>query len=289
MIKMKKGIDVSAWQGSIDWRAVAASGIDFAIIKCGAGNKIADNFETNYAGAKAAGLPVGAYVYSYAHTTEEAVREAETCKRTLAGKQLEYPVFFDIEEASVFKLGMSRCSAIVQAFCETMEDAGYYVGIYSSKSHLESYISKETRNRYCVWVAHYYVNKTSYSGNYDIHQFTDRATVNGIRGNVDMNYCYADYSIIKEKGYNGFRADGDIPEKAPVRATFKTIKKGSNGDFVELAQVLLKIKKHDIGKSGADGKFGNDTENAVKEFQKSQSLVIDGIIGPETWAKLLII
>lgn len=285
---MKKlGIDVSYWQGKVDWNEVVNSGIDFAILKCNAGTEIADNFVQNYNGAKSAGIDLGAYLYSYALTEEQAKAEAKACINTLSGKQLEYPVFFDIEENAVFNLGKTKCSKIIKAFCEEMEDAGFYVGIYSSKSHLETFVSEDLRKRYCVWVAHYGVSQTSYSGNYDIHQYSDQGRVNGINGFVDLNHCYVDYSIIKSKGYNGYKPDGAIPAESKVKATLKTVRKGDSGDFVELAQVLLNIHKCNCGKSGADGKFGSDTEKAVKTFQKLNKLAEDGIVGPKTWAKLL--
>lgn len=284
---MKTGIDVSTYQGNVDWNAVSKAGIDFAILKCNAGTAVAERFETNYAGAKAAGLDVGAYLYSYALTEEQAKNEAKACIQTLRGKQFEYPVFFDIEENSQFNLRKAKCSAIVKAFCEAMEDAGYYVGIYSSKSHLETFISEDLRKRYCIWVAHYGTMHTSYNGNYDIHQYSSTGKVSGIAGAVDLNQCSADYKVIKEKGYNGFKPDGGIPEEGRVKSTLKTIQKNSSGDFVTLAQTLLKIHGNDIGKSGADGKFGNDTEKAVKDFQKKKNITVDGIIGPKTWAELL--
>lgn len=284
---MKKlGIDVSYWQGKVDWNEVVNSGIDFAILKCNAGTEIADNFVQNYNGAKSAGLDLGAYIYSYALTEDRAKEEAKACIKTLSGKQLEYPVFFDIEENSVFNLGKAKCSAIVKAFCVEMEDAGFFVGIYASKSHLETYISEELRKRYCVWVAHH-SPETTYSGPYDMHQFTDKGTVSGINGYVDMDYCYADYSVIKSKGFNGYKPDSAIPEESKVKATLKTVRKGDSGDYVELAQVLLNIHKCNCGKAGADGKFGSDTEKAVKTFQKFNKLAEDGIVGPKTWAKLL--
>lgn len=284
---MKTGIDVSYWQGNIDFNAVAKSGIDFVIIKCNAGTDTADNFETNYRNAKAAGLDVGAYLYSYALTEGQAKEEARACIRTLAGKQFEYPVFFDIEENEAFKLGKSKCSSIVKTFCEEMENAGFYVGIYSSKSHLEAYINEEVRKTYCVWVAHYGVSQTTYSGDYDIHQYSDQGRVNGISGYVDLNHCYVDYGVIKEKGYNGYKPTSGIPDEGKLKVTLKTVRKGDSGDFAELAQVLLKIHGHECGKTGADGKYGPDSEAAAKAFQKQNSLEPDGIIGPLTWSRLL--
>ena len=138
-------------------------------------------------------------------TPDEARKEAAVCLEVLKGKQFEYPIFFDIEEERQFRLGKGACSEIAKAFLETVEKAGYFVGIYSSQSHLESYISEELRKRYVVWVAHYGVRKTSYSGTFGMWQKSSTGEVSGINGNVDLNECYIDYpSIIKENGLNGF-------------------------------------------------------------------------------------
>lgn len=205
-MEKKYGIDVSTWQGNIDWNRVKT---DFAILKAGYGSyesQIDGHFEANYNACKANNVPVGAYWYSYALTPAQAVKEAETCLKAISGKQFEYPIFFDIEERRQFVTGKNNCSEIVKAFCSTLEKAGYFVGIYSSKSHLEAYLTEEVRNRYAVWVAHYVLEKTSYSGNFGMWQHTDKGHVDGIKGDVDLDYCYVDYpSIIKNAGLNGFK------------------------------------------------------------------------------------
>lgn len=165
---IKCGIDVSKHNGEIDWEKAKATGqIDFAILRAGYG-KIASQkdpqFERNYAECKRLGIPVGAYWYSYALTPQEARLEANVFLQIIKGKQFEYPVYFDIEEEKQFAFGKERCSEMAKAFCETMENAGYFVGIYSSKSGLENYISNDVRTRYTVWVAHVGVKKTDYSG-----------------------------------------------------------------------------------------------------------------------------
>ena len=102
--------------------------------------------------------------------------------------------------------GKTACTAIAKAFLETVEKAGYFVGIYSSKSYLESCFTEELRTRYAVWVAHYGVEKTTYHGQYGIWQKSSTGKVSGIRGNVDMNECYTDYpAAIRKKGLNGFK------------------------------------------------------------------------------------
>lgn len=236
---MKNGIDVSKHQGTIDWKKVKDSGVEFAIIRAGYGKSISQKdpqFETNYKGCKSVGIPCGAYWYSYATSMDEARKEAAVCLEVLKGKQLEYPIYFDIEESSQLRLGKSACSAIARAFLETLESVGYFAGIYSSKSHLETYISEEIRNRYAVWVAHYGVSKTSYKGDFGIWQKSENGKISGITGNVDLNECYVDYTArIKANGLNGF---SKVP--APEQPIVKSVS--------ELAQEVI------------DGKWDNGDE-----------------------------
>lgn len=215
----KYGIDVSEHQGIIDWTKVNT---EFAIIRAGYGREITQKdkrFEHNYNGCKAKNIPCGAYWYSYATSVDEAKKEAAVCLEVLKGKQFEYPIFFDIEENRQFKLGRTACSQIAKAFLETVEKAGYFVGIYSSQSHLESYISEDLRKRYAVWVAHYGVKKTSYSGKFGMWQKSSTGSIAGISGNVDLNECYIDYpTIIKKNHLNGF-SDAEIAAKTTKAVT----------------------------------------------------------------------
>lgn len=119
-----KGIDVSVHNGNIDWNRVKNAGIAFAILRAGYGRVASQKdakFEANYAGAKAAGVPVGAYWYSYAITPDEARLEAEICVSILRGKQFEYPLWFDLEERSALNTGKANCSAMIRAFCEVLK------------------------------------------------------------------------------------------------------------------------------------------------------------------------
>lgn len=213
-----KGIDVSKWQGTIDWAKVKADGIDFVIIRAGYSRYADPNFVRNYAGAKAAGLSVGAYWYSYALSTNDAAAEAAACIRTISGKQFEMPIYFDIEEKTQFALGKSFCSAAVKTFCTALEKAGYFAGIYSSRSALQTYISTEVRQLYTVWVAAW-GNELRYDGA-GMWQYTDSGNVAGIKGNVDRNISYKDFpTIIKNAGLNGFTTDSGSNESSKDAAT----------------------------------------------------------------------
>ena len=203
------GVDVSKWQGTIDWPKVKDSGkVDFVITKIGSGRLSSQKdktFETNYTSAKRIGIPIGGYWYSYAMSADEAVKEANACLECIKGKQFEYPIYFDIEEEKQLRLGRSAVSKMIKAFCDTLEAAGYFVGVYTSKSHFDSYVDNECRTKYTSWVAHYGVAKTTYTGPYDMWQKSDKGKIDGISGNVDLDECYRDFpSIIKKLGKNGF-------------------------------------------------------------------------------------
>lgn len=203
-----KGIDVSSWQGDIDFKQVKSSGIKFVIIRAGYGREVnqKDNrFEQNYKNAKAAGLDVGAYWYSYAISPDDALQEAKACIEVIKGKQFDYPIYLDLEERSQFAKGKAFCDSIVKTFCTEIERNGYYAGLYCSASPLADYVSKDVASKYAIWVAQYY-NKCTYTDNrVGIWQHTSNGLINGINGYVDCNIAYVDYpSIIKSGGFNGY-------------------------------------------------------------------------------------
>ena len=219
---MIKGIDVSKWQGEIDWKKVKAAGIQFAIIRAGYGREISQKdpyFDRNYAGAKAAGINVGAYWYSYAGSVEDAKKEARTCIEVLKGKQFEMPIYFDLEEKKQFDKGKQFCSDLVKAFCNELEAAGYFTGLYMSSWFLKNYISEDVRARYTMWVAEY-GSKLNYSGAYGIWQHSSTGSIPGINGNVDLDIAYVDYpSIIKNGGFNGFKKSSNTGNNAGQGST----------------------------------------------------------------------
>ena len=233
-----KGIDVSVHNGNIDWNKVKNAGIQFAILRAGYG-KVASQkdkkFEENYNGAKAAGVPVGAYWYSYAKTVAEARQEAEVCVSILAGKQFEFPIFFDQEERDILATGKANCSAMVRAFCEVLEKAGYWVGLYTSRSYLSTHIEDDIKSRYALWIAEW-GSKLNYSGSVGIWQYSEKGGVNGIVGNVDLDEAYIDYAkLIKEKGLNGFTASD--PVTLPTEMPFPSEEK-NDADKTTAAVVL---------------------------------------------------
>ena len=218
-----KGIDVSVHNGKIDWQKVRAAGTDFAILRAGYGKLASqkdDRFEENYAGAKAAGIPVGAYWYSYAMTPEEAELEADVFLSVIKGKQFEFPVYFDLEEKKQFDLGKEKVSAITRAFLERVEAAGYFVGLYGSASSLTTHTADDIKSRYTIWLAHW-VDHTNYTGAYGIWQHSEKGSVDGINGSVDLDIGYKDFpTIIKAKGLNGWgKAVHPAPAELDTTAT----------------------------------------------------------------------
>lgn len=197
------GIDVSVHNCNINWQKVKT---DFCIIRAGYGKSISQkdpNFERNYAGAKAAGIPVGAYWYSYALTPAEAEAEARVFLQAIAGKQFEYPAWFDIEEASQLHTGKKNVSAIIRAFCSVMESAGYWVGVYSSRSAIQSYFDDEVQKRYSIWAAEW-ANTLHYEGA-AMWQRSAKGRVDGITDDVDLDISYVDFpEAIKAAGKNGY-------------------------------------------------------------------------------------
>ena len=191
------GIDVSKWNGSIDWNAVKNSGVSYAIIRCGYrgstnGSLVEDpKFRANIKGATGAGLKVGVYFFSQAVNQVEAVEEASMVLGLIDDYNLSYPVFLDVEPSGGRgdKIDKDTRTAVCKAFCETIQNAGYKAGVYSNKTWLESKINVSALSKYKIWLAQY-AAKPTYTGRYDIWQYTAKGHVNGISGDVDMNISY---------------------------------------------------------------------------------------------------
>lgn len=191
---LAQGIDVSYHQGKIDWEKVKNSGkADFAIIRCGYGMDQTDQddscWEYNTSECERLNIPYGVYIYSYADTVERAQSEAQHVIRLLEGKNLSYPVYYDMEDSSVMnKITEQQAVQIAQAFFDTMKEAGYSnLGIYSSKSLFENKLTSTVFDQYPKWVAQY--NGTcTYQKYYHMWQCTDSARIDGISTKVDFNY-----------------------------------------------------------------------------------------------------
>lgn len=200
-----KGIDVSVHQGNIDFEQVKQSGIDFVVLRAGYGiGHIDPKFYTNYQNAKQAGLDVGAYWYSYADSVDFARQEAESCIEAIKGLQLEYPVYYDVEEPKQIQAGKQFYSSLIKTFCPILEQAGYFAGFYTNLSSLLTVVDKDTANRFTVWCAQWGSNCT-YKGSYGMWQYSAKGRISGINTDVDCNYAYFDYpGTIKRLKLNGY-------------------------------------------------------------------------------------
>lgn len=198
-----KGIDVCGYQGNIDFKKVKASGVDFVIVKAGYSTSTVDTWETNFANAKNNGLMVGAYWYSYATTIEKGIEEARAFIAALKGKQLDFPVYLDLEEKAQFDKGKAFCTRLVETFCGELEKAGYYAGVYCSTIPFTAYVDEKVREKRPAWIADYR-GECYYKGTYGIWQY-DAAQVEGVHNTCDRDLGYVDYSEhIKANGLNGY-------------------------------------------------------------------------------------
>ena len=221
----KKGIDVSQWQGTIDWDKVKAAGIEFAMIRAGWGqNKIDTQFVRNISECNRVGIPCGIYWFSYAYTEAMAVREAEYALAAVEPYKLEYPIAFDWEGDScnyAVKNGVkptkALASAMARAFCKRIEQGSYYAMVYTNPAYLSQYYDADIPKEFDIWLAQWPSNpdpatKPAQAGG--IWQYTSSGSVNGISGRVDMDAAYYDYpGIIADNGLNQPAAP---PEPEPV-------------------------------------------------------------------------
>lgn len=228
-----KGIDVSKWQGDIDWKKVADADVKFAMVRLGYGSStgascgIDSYFAKNVEGALLNDIPVGCYFYSYGLTVEAVKKEAEFVVKQLdkyKGRLL-YPVAYDIEDSSQKSLGKKALTEMVKTFCETIENAGYYAAFYSNPDWAKNRLNIKELEKFDFWLAQWSSVPTYKDRSYNMWQYTSSGSVNGIKGRVDMNISYVDFeSVIKSKklnGYTGFEAKPVSPAKPAETLAFK--------------------------------------------------------------------
>ena len=211
-----KGLDVSKFQGEVDWAQVKAAGYRFAMLRAGYGYSTVDpEFHRNASECNRIGLPIGAYWFCYAVSPEAAAQEADSCISTVSGYRLDYPVCYDIEQAGadyIEKQGVSFTPALAQdlvkSFCSRVESKGYFAMFYSNRSFFDAYLSPALARRYAFWYARY---TDAFDGTgCGIWQYTSTGRVPGIAGNVDLDIAYVDYpAVIRSAGLN--HLDGTSP------------------------------------------------------------------------------
>ena len=195
-----RGVDVSKYQGDIDWNQVKAAGYEFAIIRVGyrgygSGALVEDShFRQNIQGATAAGLQVGLYFYSQAINEEEAVEEASMVLRLCSGYKLSYPIYFDTEKVAgdtgrADSISRNERTACAVAFCETIRNAGYSAGVYSYASWFYNQLNMASFGNYQIWIAQYR-DVLDFSGRYNMWQYASDGSVPGIPKLCDLNIAY---------------------------------------------------------------------------------------------------
>lgn len=227
----KFGIDVSKWNGkNFDFKKAKSEGVEFVIIRGAYSNRKDVLFDSYYNACKTLNMPIGVFLYSMAKNVTEARTEADNLiNNVLKNKKFEYPIYIDVEDKTQAALGKNKLTEIIIAFCDTLEKAGYYVGIYSGYNYLKNNTNVSKLNKYDKWISQW-ANKCTSPIAYQMWQFggeTNKIRSTKIAGVVtDQSYCYVDYpKIIKNKGLNNLNVKEVAPKPVPVVKNLETIAK----------------------------------------------------------------
>ena len=239
-----KGIDVSEFQGNIDWNKVKSDGVEFVILKLGNIYDYDENykdskFDTNYKNARAQGIKIGAYIYNYCNRVDTLKEGLKWAIEKLDGKKFDMPIYLDMEDKDIQGETTQTLTNQCNEFAKFVQEKGYKAGVYANVNWLKNELAPESfEPGISVWVAQYY-KECQYTGEYDIWQYSSSGKVNGISGNVDMNYHYGELDT---------SASTDTPAKEE------------------------ESKKHTID---VDGKWGPDT---TRKAQEVFGTTVDGIV-----------
>lgn len=212
-----RGIDISQHNGKIDFDKVKKN-VDFIILRLGwTGNKDNHTLDTRFNGyyseCKRLKIPVGVYVYCYSNNEKAVESGAKWAINQLKDKKIELPVYIDMEDNSIRRLGKDKLTNITIAFNNIIEQNGYRAGVYANADWFNNCLHKEIlKRKYTTWIAHYgLLNKNKYKGIYDMLQYTSSGKINGISGNVDVNEMYKDLIIKPNKFIEGEKVNVDMP------------------------------------------------------------------------------
>lgn len=234
-----KGLDVSQFQGVIDWSQVKNAGYQFAMLRAGYGyGTVDEQFHRNASECNRLGIPIGVYWFCYALNPEIAAQEADGCLNTVSKYRLDYPVCYDIEQATInyaaengVTITPALATNIVKSFCNRIEARGYFAMYYSNRNFLNTYFPADLSKRYALWYAYY--NNTFDGTDCGIWQSTSQGNVPGIAGNVDLDTSFVDYpSVIRDAGLN--HLSGGTPTPPPVNYITYVIQPGDT--LSEIAQ-----------------------------------------------------
>lgn len=309
-------IDVSEFQEEIDWDKVKKAGVKGAILRVGYGMDYPSQddqyIERNIEECERVGLPIGVYLFSYADSTAKASSEAEHTLRLVAGHKLPLGVWYDIEDNKTSgSVSKSTLTNIINTYCNIIKDAGYEAGIYANLNWLENKIESSVQEKWTIWVAQYY-KECQYEKPYVMWQYTSEGKVDGIKGNVDMNYYYGDIEEVPENKPSkpvtgiicndevykwqkimndvydaGLELDGcfgPLCEQAALNHYLYYRSPIMNNDYVLYFQKLMNKKGYDLA---LDSMFGPDCRAKTIQLQKKYNLTVDGCAGAEVMKVLL--
>ena len=299
-----KGIDVSSYQGNIDWATVANYGMGFAILRITEkNNKVDSKFEQNYKGCIKYNVPVGVYKYSYALTVADIQKEAQTVIDVLDGRKLDFPVWLDLEDSTQKTLSTSMLDTLIKTFWSVVTAAGYKFGIYCNADWYENVIPESAKSKYDFWIARYPAEDNGWlqerlRPSYGVGwQYSSKAVIPGISGKVDRNVFYKDYKEDKEDNNMGVTAQDVLNVMRSWLGCSE-----ANGKYKQIIDLYNSHKPLARGyavkytdewcdttvsaaaiKAGAVDLIGTEcgVEEHVKIFQKKGIWIEDGTITPK--------
>lgn len=283
------GIDVSHYQGRIDWEQVAKAQKKFAIMKCqyeAQSHRKDETFDYNYTEAGKQNIARGVYIYIARHSMENPVADAEALLKNLAGKKLEYGIWLDLEDKTVESKGKAYIRDLSFLYADIFQKAGYFVGIYSNRDWYIRLIHNDLKEVFDFWHARYPRNDV---GAYDPHsslkpstsiavawQYSSKGRVPGINAACDLDVDFDGVVNLIAKGKQ-------VKKENPYTLTSTLMKEDARGESVKWLQ-------WELNEAGAalkiDGSFGEKTKNAVMNYQKERGLKVDGIVGQKTISAL---
>ena len=261
-----KGVDVSKWQGNINWKKVSKTDVDFAIIRCGFGDNITSQddayWEKNVAGCIKYKIPFSTYLYSYAQNTTQAKSEAHHVLRLLKGRDVYFPIYYDMEEGAQAKLGKTKVGQIANTFLNIINAQGYKSGIYANLNWWNNYIPGSFSKDMTVskWVAQW-DSDLDYKGSANMWQCTSKGSVSGISGRVDLNFWFGAYNASWYK--RSITVRSGITVERPGKTKIKSIKSGHRKLTVKWKKV-----KHAVGYKVKYSRY--------KSMKKSKTKIVKG-------------
>ena len=297
---MKKGIDVSGYQGDINWNKVKNDNIEFAILKyCNIYDddqiQYDSKFENNYKNCKELNIPVGIYIYNYCNLIDNLEKNIKEILSNLSNKYFELPIFLDMEDKTILPEGKEYLSKMCNRFCEIISEKAFIPGIYANLNWLENYLDISQFSNAKIWIAQYN-SECTYKKPYMIWQYSKTGKINGISGNVDLNYLYIqdkinytlEWKMVMNKTYNcNLEEDGIFGPMCKSMALkhylyYKT--PIISNDHVLFIQRLFNLRGYALVE---DSMFGPKCNEVTISFQEENNLTVDGCVGPDVTELLL--